>query len=122
MQRYSTKHDGDLRLGASPGLSTDDSPSGGSVREWLAVLNERFHHLAADVRDLAGRMSLAEENMADVRRRLAVIEERLSHTATKSWILGCGIAFLVTMLTGTLGGIWWMFQQFIGPLLRASAG
>jgi glutathione S-transferase len=121
MHRYTTKHDDDLRLGSAPHLPTDDSPCGGLLREWLAVLNERLHHVATTVSDLAGRLSFAEDNMADVRLRLAVVEERLSHTATSSWVLGCAVAVLAGSLVGTLGGFWWIVQQYIGPLLQASA-
>jgi len=119
MQRYTTKHDDDLRLGSE---TLDDSLRGGPLSECLAVLNERIQHLTASVRELGGRLAFADENMADVRRRLAVIEERVSHTATKSWVLGCAVALLVATLGGTLGGFWWIVQQYIGPLLRASAG
>jgi hypothetical protein len=118
MQRYSTKHDDDLRLGSEP---MGDALRGGPLRECLAVLNERIAHLTADVRDLGGRLTFADENIADARRRLAVIEERVSHTATKSWVLGCAVALLIATLGGTLGGFWWIVQQYIGPLLRASA-
>ena len=119
MQRYTTKHDDDLRLGSE---TMDDSLRSRPLRECLAVLNERIHHLGASVRDLGGRLAFADENIADARRRLAVIEERVSHTATKSWVLGCAAALLVATLGGTLGGFWWIVQQYIGPLLRASAG
>ena len=121
MHRYTTKHDDDLRLGSEPSLSTDDSLRDSPLRECFAVLNERIHHLSASVLDLGGRLNFADENVADVRRRLATIEERLSHTATKSWVLGCAVALLVATLSGTLGGFWWIVQQCIGPLLRASA-
>jgi hypothetical protein len=122
MHRYTTKHDDDLQLGSASSLHADDSPRGNPLREWPAVLNERLDHFSTAVRDLAGLLSFAEENMADVRRRLAVVEERLSHTATKSWVLGCAVAVLAGGLAGTLGGFWWIIQQYIGPLLRASAG
>ena len=121
MQRYTTKHDDDLRLGSGSTLPGDEPLHRDALRECLAVLNERIHHLSASVRDLAGRLNFAEEDIADVRRRLAVIEERLSHTATKSCVLGCAVALLAATLSGTLGGVWWILQQYIGPLLRASA-
>jgi len=122
MHRYTTKQDNDLTLGSAFQHPSDSSHDERPPREWLAVLNERLHHLSASVLELAGRLSVAKEDTADTRRRLAVIEERLSHTATKSWILGYGVAVLFTMLTGILGGVWWILQQAIGPLLRASAG
>jgi hypothetical protein len=122
MRRYSTKSDDDLHLGATPVLSKEDPARCGPLQEALAVLNERLHHVSVTVRDLAARLTFAEDNMSDILRRLAVIEERLSQTATKAWVLGCAVAVLLAMLTGTLGGVWWMFQQYVGPLMRASAG
>jgi hypothetical protein len=114
------------------------------------VLSERLQHVAGAVNDLTDRMNacgghIAEVNgrlgaiesafgvvetrlgavenrLVGVESRLGVVEERLNHTATKSWVLGCAVALLATMLTGTLGGVWWIIQQHIGPLLRASAG
>jgi hypothetical protein len=32
------------------------------------------------------------------------------------------VAVLAGSLVGTLGGFWWIIQQYIGPLMRASAG
>ncbi|APG03019.1 hypothetical protein BJI69_03255 [Luteibacter rhizovicinus DSM 16549] len=122
MRRYSTKSDDDLHLGATPVLSREDPAQGAPLQEALAVLNERLQHVSVTVRDLAARLTFAEDNRSDILRRLAVIEERLSQTATKAWVLGCAAAVLLAMLTGTLGGVWWMFQQYVGPLLRTSAG
>lgn len=122
MDRYTMKYDDDLRLGSAPELPTEEFATGNAPRAWLAVLNERMHHMSTSVRELAARQSVFEDNLADLRRRLAVVEERLSHTATKSWVLGCAVAVLAAGLAGTLGGFWWILQQYIGPLLRASAG
>jgi len=122
MRRYSTKSDDDLRLGSAPALSKDDAARGEPLQEALAVLNERLRHVSVTVRDLAARLTFAEDNMSDILRRLAVIEERISQTATKAWVLGCAVTLLLAMLTGTLGGVWWMLQQYLGPMLRASAG
>jgi hypothetical protein len=122
MRPYTTKHDDDLRLGAPSSLPSEDASNAGSLREWLAVLSERLSHVSTAVRDLTGRTSFVDDSTADVRRRLAVVEERLSHTATKSWVLGCAVGVLAAGLAGTLGGFWWIVQQYIGPLLRVSAG
>jgi hypothetical protein len=164
MRPYTTKHDDDLRLGASGGVTAEGCSCGATLREWIAVLNERLQHAASSVRDLADRVSISDGRAADgsnrlgglesrvggmdvrlgavetrlsavetrigavelrlgaVECQLGVVEERLSHTATKTWVLGCAVALLIAMLTGTLGGVWWMLQQYIAPLLRASAG
>jgi hypothetical protein len=157
MHRYTTKHDDDLRLGASQSASKDDCSCDISLRPWLAVLDERLRQVVNSVGDLANRMDLlakqnaeipvrlgvtdtrmnaidcrfdavenrlcgVEGRLGGVEGRLGVVEERLSHTATKTWVLGCAVALLLATLSGTLGGVWWIVQQYIGPLLRASAG
>lgn len=48
--------------------------------------------------------------------RIGVLEERMSHTATKAWVLGGAVAVLL----GVLGGFWWIVQQYLSPLLRAA--
>jgi hypothetical protein len=120
MRPYTTKHDDDLRLGAPSTNSQDDPSHAGSLREWLAVLNERLNHLSTTLRDLTRGMGFVEDNAAEVHRRVAVVEERLSHAATKSWVLGCAVGVFAAGLTGTLGGFWWIVQQYMGPLLRAA--
>ncbi|MGY3229448.1 hypothetical protein ACVWWJ_000932 [Luteibacter sp. HA06] len=157
MHRYTTKHDDDLRLGASQSASRDDCSCDIPLRQWLAVLDERLRQVVNSVGDLASRMDLlakqnaeipvrlgvtdtrmnaidcrfdavdnrlcgVEGRLSGVEGRLGVVEERLSHTATKTWVLGCAVALLLATLSGTLGGVWWIVQQYIGPLLRASAG
>jgi hypothetical protein len=163
MHRYTTKHDNDLSLGDVHSATTESCPCSVTLREWLAVLNERLQHVTRSVRELADRMNLYDGQHADVsgrlggvegrlgtvetrfgavetrlgavesrlgavesrlgavEGRLGVVEERLGHTATKAWVLGCAVALLIGMLTGTLGGFWWIVQQYIGPLLRATA-
>jgi hypothetical protein len=157
MHRYTTKHDDDLRLGASQSASRDDCSCDIPLRQWLAVLDERLRQVVNSVGELASRMDLlakqnaeipvrlgvtdtrmnaidcrfdavenrlcgVEGRLGGVEGRLSVVEERLSHTATKTWVLGCAVALLLATLSGTLGGVWWIVQQYIGPLLRASAG
>jgi hypothetical protein len=157
MHRYTTKHDDDLRLGASQSASRVDCSCDIPLRPWLAVLDERLRQVVNSVGELANRVELltkqnaeipvrlgvtdtrmnaidcrfdavenrlcgVEGRLGGVEGRLGVVEERLSHTATKTWVLGCAVALLLATLSGTLGGVWWIVQQYIGPLLRASAG
>lgn len=56
------------------------------------------------------------DELNDACVRVSVIEERLSHTATKSWVLGGAIV----VMTGTLSALWWITQQYLAPLLHAS--
>jgi hypothetical protein len=155
MQRYSTKQDKDLRLGVPCCTATESCSAGATIRESVAVLDERLQHVGRSVCELTDRANVSGRQLADVSgrlgavetglnalgtqigtvetrvgrletqlvgvdSRLSVVEERLSHTATKTWVLGCAIALLLATLSGTLGGVWWIIQQYVGPLLRAS--
>lgn len=122
MRRYTKNHEDSLRLEPAVNLTTDDSSCGNFLRWRCAALKERFRYSLIAVRDLVGRLHCADGVIASLRHRLAVIKEHLSGDATKSWVVGCTVAVLVASLMGVLGGVWWMLQQYIGPLLRASAG
>jgi hypothetical protein len=82
----------------------------------------RFDAVENRLCGVEGRLSGVETRLSGVEGRLGIVEERLTHTATKTWVLGCAVALLLATLSGTLGGVWWILQQYIGPLLRASAG
>lgn len=93
--------DRDGLANVDPGSAGDDR----SLREMMCVLVERMRHLPTrpEVRELASRF--------------AVLEERISHTATKAWVLGGVVAVLI----GVLGGFWWIAQQYLSPLLQAAS-
>lgn len=67
-----------------------------------------------DMEDLLRRVGNLEQSGTQIRERLSTIEERLSHTATKAWVMGGAIVVLIAIL----GGFWWMAQQYLGPILR----
>lgn len=64
--------------------------------------------------DLLRRVGNLEQSGTQIRERLSTIEERLSHTATKAWVMGGAIVVLIAIL----GGFWWMAQQYLGPILQ----
>jgi len=114
-----------------------------SLREFVFVLAERMRHMATrgelraveqrlggriDVLDgrmgqlegrmdrIAVRMAGVEMSVMDLSGRVSVLEERISHTATKTWVLGGVVATLLAMV----GAFWWIVQQYLAPLLRAA--
>ncbi|WP_077445388.1 hypothetical protein [Rhodanobacter sp. C05] len=64
--------------------------------------------------DMLARIAQLEQHCSDLRVDVATIKERLNHVATKAWIMG-GV---VIVLLGILGGVWWMAQQYLGPILQ----
>lgn len=107
-----------------------------SLREFGCVLAERMRQMATRgelraveqrlcgrIDDLDGpmdrieiRMDRLEVRMAAVETSVSVLEERVSHTATKTWVLGGVVATLLAMV----GAFWWIVQQYLAPLLRAA--
>jgi hypothetical protein len=73
-----------------------------------ASVHDRLDHLAAD----------QGQQFAATQAHLAVLEERMKHLATKSWVLG-GV---VAVLSSIVGGLWWVVQQYLAPLLHAAIG
>ncbi len=65
--------------------------------------------------DMEARVSRLEEHVGKLREDVATIKERLSHTATKTWVLGGVVAVLVAVI----GGFWWITQQYLIPILHA---
>jgi len=63
---------------------------------------------------MEARVAKLEEHVGHLREDVATIKERLSHTATKAWIMG-GV---IVVLIGVLGGVWWTAQQYLGPILQ----
>jgi hypothetical protein len=92
------------------------------VETRLSGVEGRLSGVETRLSGVEGRLSGVETRLSGVEGRLGIVEERLTHTATKTWVLGCAVALLLATLSGTLGGVWWILQQYIGPLLRASAG
>jgi hypothetical protein len=63
---------------------------------------------------MEARIAKLEDHVGTIREDVATIKERLKHVATKAWILGGVIAVLLAIL----GAMWWMAQQYLGPILQ----
>lgn len=85
--------DGTLAGGSEP-------PHDGGMEARLARIESRVDRLT--------------DQLADLRTDVATSTERLSHVATKAWVLGGLVATLLTII----GAAWWMAQQYLGPILQ----
>lgn len=63
---------------------------------------------------MEARVSRLEEHVGHLREDVATIRERLSHTATKAWVMGGVIVVLIAVI----GGFWWIAQQYLIPILQ----
>lgn len=81
----------------------------------LEVATEYIQRDAAALREGFGGVA---ESIAQSRERLVTIETRLEHMPTKleMW-LGVGAILLTAG-----GGLWWLVQQYLGPMLANAAG
>ena len=63
----------------------------------------------SEFQDLSRRVGVIEGDVKNVLGMLARIEERLSHVATKAWVLMGVVATLVTII----GGFIWLGKQIV---------
>jgi len=80
-------------------------------------LDARMDRLETRMDGLDVRMAGIESSVATLSGRVGVLEERVSHTATKTWVLSGVVATLISMA----GCFWWIAQQYLAPLLRAAS-
>lgn len=73
-----------------------------------------------------GRIRALESGMTDVKVSLGKIETRLDHIeknmVTKGQIALWALVCLLAAGGSTVGGIWWMVQQYLSPILKALPG
>lgn len=63
----------------------------------------------SDFQDLSRRVGVIENDVKGVLGKLGRIEERLSHVATKAWILTGAVTTLVVII----GGFFWLAKQLV---------
>ncbi|WP_372438232.1 hypothetical protein ACCM60_14145 [Pseudomonas chlororaphis subsp. aureofaciens] len=73
--------------------------------------------------DMDGRLRALESGMTDVKVSLGKIETRLDHIeknmVTKGQIALWALFGLLAVGGSTVGGIWWMVQQYLAPILKS---
>lgn len=73
--------------------------------------------------DMDGRLRALESGMTDVKVSLGKIETRLDHIeknmVTKGQLASWALFGLLAIVGSTVGGIWWMAQQYLAPLLKS---
>ena len=100
----------------------DRQPHDGDMDANVAALEVAFGYLRGEVADLKSSVGRLEVETANVRTEVAVIKERLTHVPTKleMWT---GVAVVVFSVGASVGGgLWWLVQAYLGPLLLKAAG
>lgn len=93
-------------------------PHDGDMEARVAVLEVSLDSLKTQVGDVKAAMGRIETETSALKTEVAVMRERLSHMPTKleMWT---GVALV---LSAVGGGLLWMVQQYLGPLLAKAAG
>lgn len=70
-----------------------------------------------------GRLRALESGMTDVKVSLGKIETRLDHIeknmVTKGQLASWALFGLLAIVGSTVGGVWWMAQQYLAPILKS---
>lgn len=72
--------------------------------------------------DMDARIRALENGMTDVKVSMGKIETRLDHIekhmVTKGQMAIWALLGIFTLVASTVSGVWWMVQQYLGPILR----
>lgn len=93
-------------------------PHDGGMEARLAKLEIDVDYIKRDVGEMRQALFKVADEMSAARVELATIKERLDHMPTKlsMWTAVAAIVFPVG------AGLWWIVQQYLGPLLAKAAG
>ena len=93
-------------------------PHDGGMEARVAALEISLQYVQRDVAEVRTGMTALQASASTLGSDVAVIKERLTHIPTK---LGMWAAVgLVVASVG--GGLWWIVQQYLGPILVKAAG
>ena len=88
-------------------------PHDGGMEARVAKLESSMEHIQRDVADIKTSIQKLVDQTADAGRDLATIKNQVTHMPTK---LGMWAAMLTVL--GPIGAaLWWLAQQYLGPLL-----
>jgi len=84
----------------------------------IAKLQSDVEYIQRDVGEMRQAMVKVADEVSAARVELATIKERLEHMPTKlsMWTAVAAIVLPVG------AGLWWIVQQYLGPLLSKAAG
>ncbi|WP_141057460.1 hypothetical protein [Stenotrophomonas rhizophila] len=90
----------------------------GGMEARLAKLESDVDYIKRDVGEMRQALVKAADEASAARAHLATIKERLDHMPTKlnMW------AAVATIVLPVGAALWWVVQQYLGPLLSKAAG
>ncbi|MGJ8517972.1 hypothetical protein LMG33810_002331 [Carnimonas sp. LMG 33810] len=73
--------------------------------------------------NLEQRVFKMEDTLGDARDRLKEVEIDVKHIktnmVTKGQVAGWALVGLLSLLGSVVGGLWWVIQQYLAPMLHA---
>jgi hypothetical protein len=83
----------------------------------MARLDERMDRFEERMDRFEGRFTKLEESILELTRTVTRLDERVRHSAPRTWILG-GV---VSVLLSVLGAVCWLAQPYVTTLMRLAA-
>lgn len=95
-----------------------DPPHDGGMEARVAKLEATVEYIKRDIDEMRSSTARMAEELATARVDLAAIKVSLTHmpTTLQMWMA----VGAVTLVVG--GGLWWVVQQYLGPILAKAAG
>lgn len=69
------------------------------------------------IADLAGRVGRIETSITAITADVSSLKSDMKHVATKTWILWGVVVTLLGVFGSVFGGIAWLVQQYLGPIM-----
>lgn len=93
-------------------------PHDGGMEARVAKLEATVDYIQRDIAEMRSSTAKMADELATARADLAVIKVTLTHmpTTLQMWMA----VGAVTLVVG--GGLWWLVQQYLGPMLAKAAG
>jgi len=93
-------------------------PHDGDMEARIAKLESAMEYVQRDMGEARTALSKLVDEVSQSRADLAIIKERLEHTPTKLDVWKAVAAILLPIGAG----VWWIVQQYLGPILAKMAG
>lgn len=109
-------HEG--RWGKTPVEKRGEPPQDGGMEARVAKLEATVQYIQRDIGEMRTSTAKMAEELASAKTELAAIRVSLTHmpTTLHMWMA----VGAVTLAVG--GGLWWVVQQYLGPILAKAAG
>ncbi|HGM6772790.1 TPA: hypothetical protein ACKQAW_003385 [Stenotrophomonas maltophilia] len=104
--------------GKQPVEKRGEPPHDGGMEARIAKLESSMEYVQRDMGEVRLALVKLADEVSQSRAELSAIRERLSHTPTKLDMWKAVAAILLPIGAA----VWWIVQQYLGPILARMAG